>query len=169
MIAPIFNVPMRGDALSRLMLNPDAADTGTVDVPNYPRLKLLLAPPNQLHQARLYAPERFERLLRRLQEESDVIVIDAPPVPDVAEILSITSAVEAVVVCVRIGHTRRDRLAELRDLLARQGVTPLGLIVTSRKRPEMGTSEYEYASEIAAKTFPAPGRADERIKRYSRT
>lgn len=168
MIAPIFNVPNRGDTLGRLMLNPDAAGTGTVDVPNHPRLKLLLAPPNQLLQARLYAPERFEKLLQRLHQESDVIVIDAPPVPDVAEILPLMSAVEAVVVCVRIGHTRRDRLAELRDLLARRGVTPLGLIVTSRKRPEMGLSEYEYATDVAAMTGVPAARA-EQIKRYSRT
>ena len=166
MIAPIFNVPNRGDALGRLMLNPDVVDAGTVDVPNHPRLKLLLAPPNQLLQARLYAPERFEKLLRRLHQESDVIVIDAPPVPDVAEILPLTSAVEAVIVCVRVGHTRRDRLAELRDLLARRGVTPLGLIVTSRKRPEMGLAEYEYATEVAAMTGASPARS-EQVKRYS--
>ena len=169
MIASIFNVPNRGDALTRLLVNPDAGTTGTVDAPKYPGLKLLLSNPSELHQARLYDPERFQKLMQRLEQESDVIVIDAPPVPEVAEILTLTSAVEAVIVCVRIGYTRRDRLAELRDLLARRGVTPLGLVVTSRKRPEMSPSEYEYAADLTTKTTRLPTARQEQIKRYSGT
>jgi hypothetical protein len=38
-------------------------------------------------------------------------------------------------VCARIGHTRRDKLAELRELLGRRGVTPLGFFITSRRGP----------------------------------
>ena len=56
-----------------------------------------------------------------------------PPLPEVAEAVAFADASEAVVVCVRIGHTRRDKLAELRDLLARRGVVPLGFFVTSRR------------------------------------
>lgn len=169
MIASIFNVPNRGDALTRLLVNPEAVISGTVDAPKYPGLKLLLSNPSELHQARLYDPERFQKLMQRLEQESDVIVLDAPPVPEVAEILTLTSAVEAVIVCVRIGYTRRDRLAELRDLLARRGVTPLGFVVTSRKRPEMSPSEYEYAAEIATKTTRRPTATQEQIQRYSGT
>ena len=169
MIASIFNVPNRGDALTRLLVNPDAATTGTIEVPKYPGLRLLLSNPNELHQARLYHPERFQKLMRRMEQESDVIVIDAPPVPEVAEILTLTAAVEAVIVCVRIGNTRRDRLAELRDLLARRGVTPLGLVVTSRKRPEISPSEYEYAAEIATRATRPTALAQGQIKHYSET
>jgi len=169
MIASIFNVPNRGDALTRLLVNPEAVISGTVDAPKYPGLKLLLSNPSELHQARLYDPERFQKLMQRLEQEADVIVLDAPPVPEVAEILTLTSAVEAVIVCVRIGYTRRDRLAELRDLLARRGVTPLGFVVTSRKRPEMSPSEYEYAAEVATKTTRRPTATQEQIQRYSGT
>ncbi len=56
-----------------------------------------------------------------------------PPLPEVAEAVAFADASEAVVVCVRIGHTRRDKLAELRDLLGRRGVVPLGFFVTSRR------------------------------------
>jgi Mrp family chromosome partitioning ATPase len=57
-----------------------------------------------------------------------------PPLTEVAEAVAFADASETVVVCVRIGHTRRDKLAELRDLLARRGVVPLGFFVTSRRR-----------------------------------
>jgi succinoglycan biosynthesis transport protein ExoP len=153
MVGTIFNVTSRHDGLVRLLANPDTPNKATVDAPTHARLKLLLSSREQMHQLHLFDTKRFEKLLEHLEQENDVVVIDSPPVPEVAEALALTSAVEAVVVCVRIGHTRRDKLNELRSLLARRGVTPLGLLVTSRKRPQMTTSEYDYATDVT--TTPA--------------
>jgi Mrp family chromosome partitioning ATPase len=128
-----------------------------VDAPRHPNLKLLLSTREQLRQPHLFDPKRFAKALIRLQQESDVVVIDAPPVPEVAEVLGLTTAVDAVIVCVRIGHTRRDRLDELRELFARAGVTPLGFLVTSRKRPDVTGSEYGYGTDLAAAGPLTPG------------
>ncbi len=132
MIGTIFNVTARRDGFVRLLENPDAARNGAVPAPTHPRLKLLLASREQVHRLQLFSTRRVEQVLDRLGQESDVVVIDSPPLPEVAETLGLAEAVEAVVVCVRIGHTRRDRLGDLRDLLARRGVTPLGFFVSSR-------------------------------------
>ena len=88
-----------------------------------------------MHELHLFETERVKRLLERLGRESDVVVVDTPPLPEVAEAVAFADASEAVVLCVRIGHTRRDKLAELRDLLGRRGVAPLGFFVTGRRRP----------------------------------
>ena len=72
-----------------------------------------------MHELHLFETQRVRQLLDRLARDSDVVVIDMPPLPEVAEAVAFADASEAVVVCVRIGHTRRDKLAELRDLLAR--------------------------------------------------
>ena len=85
---------------------------------------------NELH---LYETQRVKQVLDRLGRECDVVVIDTPPLPEVAEAVAFADASEAVVICARIGHTRRDKLAELRDLLGRRGVVPLGFFVTSRR------------------------------------
>jgi capsular exopolysaccharide synthesis family protein len=146
MIGTIFSIPNRADGVASLLVDPDATKVGAVTAPRYPKLQLLLSTRRPVHQPHLFATDRFQRLLTRLEQESDVIVIDAPPIPEVAEVLDIANAAEAVVLCARIGHTRRDRLGELRDLLARRGVTPLGFVVTSRKRPDASASEYEYAT-----------------------
>jgi Mrp family chromosome partitioning ATPase len=106
-------------------------------------------------------------MLQRLAQESDIVVIDSPPVPEVAEALAIASASEAVIVCVRVGHTRRDKLEELRSLLARRGVTPLGFVVTSRHRPEPTLAEYEYASDVPSTLLRSPTPVGERVRRYS--
>jgi Mrp family chromosome partitioning ATPase len=116
-----------------LLNNPESAQTGAVDAPLHSRLKLLLASEEQIHELHLFETQRVKQLLDRLARDSDVVVIDMPPLPEVAEAVAFADASEAVVVCVRVGHTRRDKLAELRDLLARRGVVPLGFFVTSRR------------------------------------
>jgi Mrp family chromosome partitioning ATPase len=101
-----------------------------------------------MHRLDLFDTQRFEKLIERLSRETDVVIIDSPPVPEVAEALALADAVESVIVCVRVGHTRRDKLNELRNLLARRGVTPLGLVVTTRERPQPTTSEYGYGTSV---------------------
>jgi hypothetical protein len=51
---------------------------------------------------------------------------------------------------VRIGYSRRDKLAELHELLARRGVTPLGFFVTTRRRPLRRAAHYGYPVELPA-------------------
>lgn len=162
MVGSIFNVTTRHDGLVRLLANPDAPNTGAVDAPTHARLKLLLSSREQLHQLDLLDTKRFEKMLERLQRDTDVVVIDSPPVPEVAEALALTNAVEAVIVCVRIGHTRRDKLNELRRLLARRGVTPLGLVVTSRDRPQLTSTDYDYATGMT--TTPTSSLGPQREK-----
>ena len=143
MVATIFNVPGHRNGVVRLLRDPDASGTGTIDAPLHERLKLLLSSQEQMHDLQLLDSRRAEQLVARLQRESDVVVIDSPPLPEVAEALAFADVAEAVLVCVRVGHTRRDKLAELRELLGRRGVTPLGFFVTSRQRPRRGAPAYE--------------------------
>jgi polysaccharide biosynthesis transport protein len=168
MVGTIFNVTTRHDGLVRLLTNPNAARTGTVAAPTYARLKLLLSSREQMGQLHLFDTERIEKLLARLEQECDIVVIDSPPVPEVAEAVALASAVDTVVVCVRIRHTRRDKLNDLRDLLARRGVTPLGFLVTSRDRPQTSPSEYEYATEGPATPTRVRSAARKQIERYTR-
>jgi polysaccharide biosynthesis transport protein len=168
MVGTIFNVTSRHDGLVRLLSNPDAARTGTVAAPTYARLKLLLSSREQMHQLHLFDTQRIEKLLARLEQECDIVVIDSPPVPEVAEAVALASAVDTVVVCVRIRHTRRDKLNDLRDLLARRGVTPLGFLVTSRERPQTSPSEYEYASDLSATPTRVRSAARKQIERYTK-
>ena len=133
MIGSIFNIVGRRDGVVHLLNNPEATDTGVVPAPLHARLQLLLASEEQTHELHLFDTQRVQQLLARLARDSDVVVIDTPPLPEVAEAAAFADASEAVLLCVRIGHTRRDKLAELRALLGRVGVAPLGFFVTSRR------------------------------------
>jgi Mrp family chromosome partitioning ATPase len=133
MVGTVFNIVGHRNGVVHLLNNPDAPQTGAVDAPLHSRLKLLLASEEQMHELHLFDTQRVSKLLDRLARDSDVVVIDMPPLPEVAEAVAFADASEAVVICVRIGHTRRDKLAELRDLLGRRGVVPLGFFVTTRR------------------------------------
>ena len=85
----------------------------------------------------------------RLSDRADVIVIDSPPLPEVAEALELAAAAEVVLLAVRLGHTNRDRLNQLREMLARRGVSPVGIVVTTR-RSAHAESPYDYGGEITA-------------------
>ena len=139
MVGTIFNVVGHRDGVVHLLNNPGAAETGAVPAPLHARLKLLLASEEQMHELHLFETQRIRQMLERLGKDSDVVVVDSPPLPEVAEAVALADACEAVIACVRIGHTRRDKLAEMRDLLGRRGVTPLGFFVTLR-RPARGQS-----------------------------
>jgi tyrosine-protein kinase len=105
-------------------------------------LKLLLGAPDAA-VIDLVTKSQVAGVVKQLTAEADVVVIDSSPLGEVADALAFADAVETVLVCVRLGHTRRDRLADLRQRLAQVGVSPTGTIVIARRS---NTSGYRYAS-----------------------
>jgi capsular exopolysaccharide synthesis family protein len=135
MIATAFGVPARSRGFATLLAADADPQRVLVTAPNQPReLKLLLASPQHAWMVDLLQRDRIERVLDRLKQYADVIIIDSPPIGEVADALALADAVDTVVVAVRLGHSRRDKLNELRRMLAQRGITPAGFVVTSRRR-----------------------------------
>jgi non-specific protein-tyrosine kinase len=104
------------------------------DVPTTPGLRLLLATPQSVDRIDLLEFRRLDAMLSRLRDEADVVIIDSSPLVDVADALTLAARADAVLVAVRIGHTSRDKLSELRGILDRHQVPLTGLVVTRRER-----------------------------------
>lgn len=170
MVASIFKAPrIEQDGLIRLLTG--RADVREVLVPavDPPGLQLLLVGPEHVPFMQMIDSERSAALLDRLAEFADVVVIDSPPLPDAAETLAIADAVEAVVIAVRLGHTRRVKLAQLRELLARRNVSPLGLVVTVRDTPREAEAfpYYAHPAKVPARAVDlAPGREQQQSGRW---
>jgi capsular exopolysaccharide synthesis family protein len=150
MVASFFNVAAHRNGFTRLLSGEGNLRQVLVDAPLDAGLKLVLAG----HEPGGYAgltEERFGQALERLSAVADVVVIDSPPLPEVAEVLEMASAAEVVVIAVRLGRTRRDKLGEVRELLARRRVTPAGFVVTTRDRVERET-HYDYPGEVPRPT-----------------
>jgi Mrp family chromosome partitioning ATPase len=148
MLATVFGVPLRGNGFADVFMSEAPLKQALVPAPGHGDLiRLVLGSPDDAHLVDLLEPDRIQRGLDRLKHEADVIIIDSPALTEVADALIFADAVEAVLVVTRLGHTRREELAELRSMLAYRGVTPTGFIVTTRRarRP----SGYEYVTRRA--------------------
>lgn len=157
MIGTIFDAKVRRDGFVRLLRNEATLGEAAIPAAGYPHLRLVLSGAEHAHASSILESDRVAELLRKLENEVDVVVIDAPPIPEVTESLWVAAAAEVVLLCVRIGHTRRDKLGVLRDLLGRRGVTPLGFVVTTHERPrpdEYGA--YGYTHPDAKDGVPSP-------------
>lgn len=151
MVATVFGAAGRHQGFASLLSGDARPDDVLVPAPGHgDGLRLILASPEHAHLIDLLERRRVEDVLEELRLHADVIVIDSPPLTEVADALTLADAVEAVIVAVRLGRTRRDRLNELRRMLARRSVAPVGFVVTTRRRPRRGA--YTYGSEAA----PAP-------------
>src|SRR5262249_27789994 len=106
---------------------------------------------------------RVRQMLEELRPYADFVVLDSPPIPEVADAIEFAAAVDAVLICVRVGNTRRDKLTQLRELLAWRGITPVGFVLTSGSR--VSRSETLYGEPQVNQFEQLPSIAEARPKR----
>jgi non-specific protein-tyrosine kinase len=95
----------------------------------------------------LFLPSAAERLLHRAHRLADYVIIDSPPVTDVVDALPLARGVDQVLLVARIGNTRLDKLTQLGELLAENGIRPAGIVLVGTPRPK--SSEYHYYQQQA--------------------
>lgn len=69
----------------------------------------------------------FASLIRYLENEADLVILDAPPVLPVSDALSISRQVDAVVLVAKAGETTRERLVDTYESLRQIGADVLGV------------------------------------------
>ncbi|MDP9286440.1 MAG: hypothetical protein M3P41_16005 [Actinomycetota bacterium] len=137
MLASVFGVAAsRASGFADVFLADESApEVHLVNAPGHGGpLRLLLGAPEKADLAAGIEPQRVKRALERLKREADIIIIDSPVLTEVPDGVVLASAVDAVLVAVWLGRTRRDRLIELRRTLAQHRISPVGFVVTSLKR-----------------------------------
>ena len=149
MVGTILHVATRGDGFTDVLSGRIPIEAALTHAPSHPHLSLLLSRREHVSHVRLFDASRVHGLLQRLSDKGDVIVIDSPPLPEVAEALELAAAVDAVLLAVRLGHTNRDRLNQLREMFARRAVSPVGFVVTTR-RSAQAESPYDYGGNVTA-------------------
>ena len=119
--------------LADLLFGRTSVDEALVDAPGYGDwLRLLL--PGDARPIDLLEPRRIADIIDQLKGEADVVVVDSPPLTEFADAFALVDAVDIVLIAVRLGHSRRDRFAELNRFLSQHPVPPAGLVVTSQHR-----------------------------------
>ena len=83
----------------------------------------------------LLASETMARLLAGGTEEFDRLLVDAPPLLEVSDVIPLLSAVDAIVIVARIGHTRESSAQRLQQLLRQTPSAPVLGVVANGARP----------------------------------
>jgi receptor protein-tyrosine kinase len=135
MVATLFGVMSSTRGFADVLLDRVTLEEALVPAPGHgEQLQLLLATPEHAHLVDLLHPERVERVMQELRRFADIVVVDSPPVTEVADALTLADQVETVLIAVRLGRTSRERLNQLRRMLGQRGVAPAGFVVTLRRR-----------------------------------
>jgi len=133
---PGFTDMMRDDAL---MNQPPLQET---PVQNLWLLSSGTIPPNP---AELVAARRMSEVIATLQKQADIILFDAPPVIAVTDAAVLSSKVDAVLLVINAGKTKRDHAKKARALLEKVNAHLIGTVLTNVKG-EAALYQY-YSSE----------------------
>jgi len=112
-------------------------------------LQLLLAEPDYREGwiTDLFSTPAAAEMIATAREIADYVIVDSPPINEVVDALPLAMAADDVLLVVRLGRSRLDKLRELGELLAENSVSPTGFIIVGTARPAKG--QYHYASRSA--------------------
>jgi capsular exopolysaccharide synthesis family protein len=134
--------PDRGGVVSVLLEKIALADGLTQVDPYGPNLQLLLADYEGGWIAELFSLGSAQRMIEEARQIADYVIIDSPPLNEVVDALPLAQLADSVLIAVKLGRTRLDKLAQLGELLAENGVRPAGFAVIGVPGPRR--SEYQY-------------------------
>jgi Mrp family chromosome partitioning ATPase/capsular polysaccharide biosynthesis protein len=85
-------------------------------------------------------------LLRELQSDADVVLVDTPPLGAIKDAVVLAETVDHVMLVARVGHTRRDALARCRDAIDQLASPLLGIVTVGGARG--GALDYYFRPEF---------------------
>lgn len=143
--------------LTTLLTHPDQAWEDVSKKVALPGLYLIPSGPIPPNPSDLLSSDRFVRLIERIKEDADLVIIDSPPVLSASDALAISRHTDGVVLVSHSGKTRTDALKHAADAIHQGGIRLIG-VVLNRQKGQHGASYYgEYygpASTPAASTSP---------------
>jgi capsular exopolysaccharide synthesis family protein len=134
--------PSHGGVVGVLIENANLRDALT-PIPGYgPNFQALLADYEGGWIAELFSIPAAGEMIDEARRLADYVVVDSPPLNEVVDALPLARKADDVVIVVRLGKSRLEKIAQLGELLAESGVTPAGFTVVGVPPP--GRSGYRY-------------------------
>jgi len=134
--------PRHGGVVSVLIEKVTLEDALTASPSYGQNLRVLLADYEGGWIAELFSIPAAQKMVEDARRLADYVVIDSPPLNEVVDALPLARSADDVLIVIRLGKTRLERLAQLGELLAENGVRPVGFAVVGVPRPSRG--EYHY-------------------------
>jgi len=137
--------PEHGGVVSVLIENTTLAESLIPSATYGPNLRLLLSDYEGGWIAELFSIPTAERMIQDARRMADFVIVDSAPLNEVVDALPLALQADEVLIVVRLGVTRLDKLSQLAELLGENGVRPVGFAVVGTPRPKR--SEYHYYAE----------------------
>ena len=125
----VFNTPPDAEGLTEALVEGQANGRMVHPLTDFD-LRLLPSgaiPPNPVE---MVGSQRMQQLLAQLAEETDVVLVDSPPILSMADAAVLAQAVDGVLLAVEAGKTRRGAAQDAVLGLQQVGANLLGVVLT---------------------------------------
>jgi capsular exopolysaccharide synthesis family protein len=134
--------PKRGGVVSVLLEKATMRDA-LVEIPGYGRsLRVLFADSESGWIAELFSIPAATKMIQDAKRNADYVVIDSPPLNEVVDALPLARQADEVLIVVRLGKSRLEKITQLGELLAQNNVRPAGFVVVGVPPPGRGGYHY---------------------------
>jgi non-specific protein-tyrosine kinase len=126
---------------------------------SYRHLSLVTSGVQPPNPSELLATPRIDALIRGLEFQRDVVVIDTPPVQAVTDALSISAHATGVIIVVESGKTNADQVRAVIESVHKVGAKVLGVVLNKATQRSMHSYyyyEYEPSSQKSVDVAPMP-------------
>jgi capsular exopolysaccharide synthesis family protein len=158
--------PEHGGVVSVLIENTTLAESLVPSATYGPNLRLLLSDYEGGWIAELFSIPTAERMIQDARSMADFVIVDSAPLNEVVDALPLAAQADEVLIVVRLGTTRLDKLSQLAELLAENGVRPVGFAVIGTPRPKR--SEYHYYAEADGELSDGKGQRQRQLLAQAR-
>jgi polysaccharide biosynthesis transport protein len=93
-------------------------------------LEVLPVGPPPPNPAEFVGSNALAAILSELEQRADLVLLDAPPILDLSDAMTLSSRVDGLVVVTKLSAIRRPTLQELHRVLAGAPITKLGFVLT---------------------------------------
>ena len=128
-------------------------------------LRLMTSGPIPPNPAELLSSQRQSDLLKELERQSDIVIVDSPPVLTVTDALVLAPQTNGVLLVVEAGRTRKEVLKKTREALARTDARLLGVVLNQMTARRSGYYYQYYQYYYSAYEQDRPRSAKPRKQR----
>jgi succinoglycan biosynthesis transport protein ExoP len=150
-----------GTGLTTALVEDPRALNGYLQETGIENLRVLTAGPIPPNPQELLGSQRMEELLRRLEEEADIVVLDTPPTLVVSDANVLAARASGVLMVVNAGKTRRAAVRQAVEGLRKVGANVLGCVL-NMVSTRGGRSSYYYSSYYYSHYYGDSGRGTRR-------
>ncbi len=123
----LFGLPNREGLTNAVLSDESALPLQETLVPG---LRVLASGPTPANPTEVLASPRLDRVLSRLVDEADFVVLDTAPAAALADTPVLAPRLDGTVLVVGAGRTRRDRARQAKEQLERVHARILGVVLT---------------------------------------